>query len=144
MTSRQTGTPLLIFPFLLHQTLLLHTEINILCLLWHVGAIPSLTCFFCAQICLEKHECNCSLSNLQCDSHTGSLMQMAAVMCWTQTHDILCLPKGSGTENGTCVRTSQTSLVPNSCCRSDGIQTGLGYSRASGTPSTPSSDLAVT
>lgn len=69
---------------------------------------------FCAQICLEKHECNCSLSNLQCDSHTGSLMQMAAVMCWTQTHDILCLPKGSGTENGTSVRTSQTALVPNS------------------------------
>ena len=52
------------------------------------------------QLCSEKHECKCSLSNLQCDSHTGGRMQMPAVTCLLLTPDISCLPGGWGAEDG--------------------------------------------
>lgn len=94
--------------------------------------------FSLGRFCLQKQECSGSLSNLQCDSHTGGLMQMPAVMCPTQTHDVLCLPRGSGgTENGgKNVRKIRNALVHSTASCKDG-------SGAPSTPSAPSSALAA-
>lgn len=68
-----------------------------LCEAWFLSSVLFA---FCVQLCLDNHECNCSLSNLQCDSHTGGRMQMPAVMCLLPTADAWCLPVGGRLKMG--------------------------------------------
>lgn len=71
---------------------------------------------------------------------------MPAVMCLIQTHDVLCLPREWGAENGKrmygkhILCWSITLVTP----AVTAFKVVLGNSRVSGTPSTPSSDLVVT
>ena len=98
VTQRNKDTPVLTFPILLCQDTLPPTDAA--CPLCDAWFLSSALLALCVQLCLDDHECNCSLSNLQCDSHTGGRMQMPAVMCLLPTADAWCLPGGGKAEDG--------------------------------------------